>query len=49
MFTTNTASLALHRKAGFTEVGVQRRHARLDGEWVDVVLVERLIGEAANA
>jgi hypothetical protein len=28
-------------------VGVQRRHGRLDGEWKDCVLVERLIGDAA--
>ena len=47
VFTTNAASLALHRRAGFTEVGVQRRHGRLDGEWKDTVLVERLLGEAA--
>ena len=44
----NGASLAAHRAAGFREVGVQRRHGRLDGEWKDVVLVERLLGEAAE-
>ena len=48
VFTTNHASLALHRAAGFTEVGVQRRHGRLDGEWKDTILVERLLGEAAR-
>src|SRR4051812_24181380 len=48
VFTTNQASLALHRAAGFTEVGVQRRHGRLDGEWKDTVLVERLLGDAAR-
>jgi len=48
VFTTNAASLALHRACGFTEVGVQRRHGRLDGEWKDTVLVERLLGEAAK-
>jgi hypothetical protein len=30
-------------------VGVQRRHARLDGEWKDCVLVERLLGDADGA
>jgi phosphinothricin acetyltransferase len=30
------------------EVGVQRRHGRLDGEWKDCVLVERLLGDAAD-
>ena len=48
VFTTNGASLALHRVAGFTEVGVQRRHGRLDGEWKDTILVERLLGDAAR-
>jgi L-amino acid N-acyltransferase YncA len=49
VFTTNGASLAAHRAAGFEEVGVQRRHGRLDGEWKDCVLVERLLGEAAGS
>ena len=48
VFATNTASRALHHKAGFTEVGIQRRHAKLDGRWVDTVLVERLLGEARD-
>ena len=43
----NVASLAAHRAAGFTEVGVQRRHGQIDGEWRDCVLVERLVGAAA--
>jgi L-amino acid N-acyltransferase YncA len=48
IFTTNAPSRAAHRAAGFVEVGIQRRHGRLDGEWKDCVLVERLIGEAAE-
>ena len=48
VFTTNAASLAAHRAAGFDEVGVQRRHGKLDGEWKDCVLVERLLGDAAG-
>ena len=48
VFTTNHASLALHRAAGFTEVGIQRRHGQLDGEWKDTMLVERLLGRAAQ-
>jgi L-amino acid N-acyltransferase YncA len=48
IFDTNAASIAAHRAAGFEIVGVQRRHARLDGEWRDCVLVERLLGEAAS-
>jgi L-amino acid N-acyltransferase YncA len=48
IFTTNAPSLAAHRAAGFQEVGVQRCHGRLDGEWKDCVLVERLLGDAAR-
>jgi L-amino acid N-acyltransferase YncA len=47
IFTDNTASRAAHVAAGFEEVGIQRRHGRLDGEWKDCVLVERLLGDAA--
>jgi L-amino acid N-acyltransferase YncA len=42
----NVASRAAHRAAGFTEVGVQRRHGQIDGQWRDCILVERLIGRA---
>jgi L-amino acid N-acyltransferase YncA len=47
VFTDNTASRAVHVAAGFHEVGIQRRHGRLDGRWKDCVLVERLLGDAA--
>jgi phosphinothricin acetyltransferase len=47
IFSDNAASRAVHVAAGFHEVGVQRRHGRLDGRWIDCVLVERLLGEAA--
>jgi L-amino acid N-acyltransferase YncA len=47
VFTDNAASRAAHIAAGFEEVGVQRRHGRLDGRWKDCVLVERLLGDAA--
>ena len=46
VFTDNAASRAAHIAAGFHEVGVQRRHGRLDGRWKDCVLVERLLGDA---
>lgn len=48
IFTDNHASLAVHRAAGFTEVGLQHRHGRLEGQWKDCILVERLIGDAAE-
>ena len=46
IFVENTASRALHLKLGFREVGIYRRHARLDDEWRDCVIVERLLGDA---
>ena len=47
IFPENTPSLGLARKVGFTEVGVYRRHGKLDGAWRDCVIVEKLLGEAA--
>jgi L-amino acid N-acyltransferase YncA len=47
IFPENRASLALCARHGFREVGTYRRHARLDGVWRDVVIVERLLGSAA--
>ena len=48
LFPENEPSRALLRSCGFSEVGVHRRHGRLDGEWRDVLIVERLLGEAAD-
>jgi phosphinothricin acetyltransferase len=41
IFPENTASLALHTKAGFRVVGTRERLGRHQGRWRDVVLVER--------
>jgi phosphinothricin acetyltransferase len=46
VFPENVASLKLLVGVGFREVGTYRRHAKLDGAWRDVVIVERLIGES---
>ena len=43
VFPENTASRELCRSVGFREVGVYEKHAQLDGEWRDVVIVERLL------
>ena len=48
VFTDNEPSRAAHRAAGFEEVGIQRRHGRLDGQWKDCVLVEHLLGAARD-
>lgn len=45
IFPFNTASRALCRSSGFREVGLYESHAQLDGRWLDVVIVERLIPE----
>ena len=46
IFPENAASIALHRKFGFRQVGVRERlgrmtHGPLAGEWRDVMLLER--------
>lgn len=41
IFPENAASLALHRRSGFREVGRRERLGRLRGVWRDVVLLER--------
>jgi L-amino acid N-acyltransferase YncA len=46
VFVENHASRNLIRKFDFREVGVDEKHAQLDGVWRDVVIVERII--AAN-
>lgn len=48
LFPENAASRGLCARYGFREVGVYRRHGRLDGVWRDVVIVERLLREAAR-
>jgi L-amino acid N-acyltransferase YncA len=45
LFPENGPSVALFRGVGWQEVGVYRRHGRLDGRWRDVLLLERLLGE----
>ncbi|HEY7869678.1 MAG TPA: arsinothricin resistance N-acetyltransferase ArsN1 family A [Methylomirabilota bacterium] len=43
IFPENTASVRLHERCGFRVVGVYRRHGKLDGQWRDCVIVERLL------
>ena len=44
IFTSNAPSIALVESLGWREVGVHRRHGTLDGEWKDVMVVEKLLG-----
>jgi len=39
----NEVGLALYTSAGFSRVGVYREQGMLDGAWVDVVIMERLL------
>ena len=41
VFPENEASVALHLACGFHAVGTSERLARLDGEWRDVLFLER--------
>jgi L-amino acid N-acyltransferase YncA len=43
VFVENTSSRKLLVSLDFREVGVHEKHARLDGIWRDVVVVERLL------
>jgi L-amino acid N-acyltransferase YncA len=40
---SNEAGKSLYRRCGFEEVGVFRRHGKLDGEFVDVIAMELLL------
>ena len=46
IFPENTASLALHERCGFRTVGTYKRHGKLEGQWRDCVIVERLLDES---
>jgi L-amino acid N-acyltransferase YncA len=43
VFIENKASRALLQTLSFREVGVYHKHAKLDGTWRDVIIVERLL------
>jgi phosphinothricin acetyltransferase len=44
VFPENAASRGLLQSIGFREVGTYERHAKLDGVWRDVVIVEKHLG-----
>jgi phosphinothricin acetyltransferase len=46
IFTSNRPSIELITGIGFQEVGIHRRHGRLDDQWKDVLVVEILLGDA---
>lgn len=40
---SNAASIAVHRRLGFTEAGVLREVARKFGRWLDLLLMQRAV------
>jgi len=48
VFVENDASRSLLQKVGFREVGTYEKHGKLDGQWRDVVIVEKLLGPMAQ-
>jgi L-amino acid N-acyltransferase YncA len=39
----NTAGITLYTRAGFSRVGIYHEQGQLDGRWVDVVIMEKLL------
>jgi L-amino acid N-acyltransferase YncA len=48
LFASNEASTRLMERGGFRVVGTHLRHGKLDGEWRDVMLVERTLDEGSS-
>jgi len=42
-FPFNAPGVALYERVGFRRVGVYREQGRLDGAWVDILIMERLL------
>jgi L-amino acid N-acyltransferase YncA len=42
-FPTNTGGMALYEKLGFRSVGIYREQGLLDGQWVDTIVMEKLL------
>ncbi|MBP9484180.1 MAG: N-acetyltransferase, partial [Negativicutes bacterium] len=41
IFAKNEPSVRLHKSVGFREVGIHERAGKLDGEWQDMVVLEK--------
>ncbi|QQK80088.1 N-acetyltransferase family protein [Salicibibacter cibi] len=48
IFPENVASLRLHKKYGFREVGRRERIGEMDGAWRDIILLERRSNEVGG-
>ncbi len=47
-FPFNEAGMRLYQRFGFREVGIYREQGFLDDRWVDVIIMERLLGESRS-
>ena len=47
-FPWNEAGMRAYRRAGFRDVGIYREQGRLDGRWVDTIVMEKIL-EGPNA
>ena len=43
MLSSNTIAHQLYKSAGFRQVGVHYKHGRMNGEWIDIILMEKLL------
>ena len=44
-FPTNASGMALYTRLGFRTVGVYKEQGRLDGRWVDTIIMEKLLDD----
>lgn len=42
-FPSNTGGMALYQKLGFRTVGIYQEQGKLDGKWVDTIIMEKLL------
>jgi phosphinothricin acetyltransferase len=42
-FPWNEAGMRAYRRAGFRDVGIYREQGRLDGRWVDTIVMEKIL------
>jgi phosphinothricin acetyltransferase len=42
-FPWNEAGMRAYARAGFREVGIYREQGRLDGRWVDTIVMEKIL------
>jgi L-amino acid N-acyltransferase YncA len=43
-FPTNIPGMRLYERRGFTKVGIYHEQGMLDGRWIDVIIMEKILG-----